>query len=80
MLTNTTHAVTSKSVSFNLSRANECKNGDWSNKCYRCGEGGHLKKDCKKSRTPPRKRGGRRSRDRERNRRHDQRDYDRRDK
>ena len=30
-----------------MGRANECREGDWSNRCYRCGGRGHLRRDCK---------------------------------
>ena len=30
-----------------MGRANECREGDWSNKCYRCGGRGHLRRECK---------------------------------
>lgn len=71
------HADFSESLTSE-SRANECKNGDWSNKCYRCGDAGHMKKDCKLSSTPPDRRHGRGER-RDRRRR-DYRDNDRRDR
>lgn len=34
-----------------LCRANECKEEDCRGKCYRCGAKGHIKRDCKASRS-----------------------------
>ena len=41
------------SLTVLMCRATECKNGDWSNKCYKCGKNGHLKKDCERRSNSP---------------------------